>query len=270
MLETPRRALKLLQGGEYLLRSLPDRETKTGGGEGVHGLEGAGQGQVDAPGPTGVFQGQHLAARPRRPPGKLKVPSRLAEGDEVGPSQGRGGGEGRKGGRVRIQDRRSAPGQQSVEQAQFGGLITGHVAMVVQVILGQVQEGRRGEAHAVQPPLVDAMGRGLQRQVRHPPVRKVGEQSGDIAGIRRRQAGRRQGAVLPARTGDKEPQSAHAGGQSARRRRDLPAETGDGGLAVGPGDGHNHLRLPAVKGGSGQGVGPTGIRADDDRDPKAR
>ncbi len=127
--------------------------------------------------------------------------------------------------------------------------------MIVEVILGQVGEARRDQVHAIQPPLVDAVGGGFQRQMGDTLAGQLGQQPRDVGGIGRGEAGRGQllGAGAHA-------QGAHAGAAAAQALEDLAAEDGDRGLAVGAGDGDAGLGLEAIEGPRGQGVGPAQVR----------
>ncbi len=104
----------------------------------------------------------------------------------------RGRGEGPKGVRVGIEHGGPAPGQQGLEQPQLGRLVAGHVPVIVQMILGQVQEPRGLQSDPIQPTLVDPVGRGFQRQVGYPQTRELGQQLGHIARIRGGQTWGRQ------------------------------------------------------------------------------
>ena len=142
--------------------------------------------------------------------------------------------------------------------------------MIVQMVLGQVEEGGGGEANAVETALVDSVRGGLEGEVIYAPSRHLRHQGGDIAGVRGGQAGRRQDHVLLARSRDAHAKGAHAGGRSPTGSGDLAPEAGHRGLAVGPGHSDHDAGLAAVEGGGGKGVGPAGILADDHRDAEAR
>ncbi len=130
--------------------------------------------------------------------------------------------------------------------------------MIVEVVLGQVEETGGGQGHGVQTPLVDAVRRRLHAEVRHASAGEVGEVGRDIGGVRSGQARRQQ--LLAARVrAERHAERAHARGSVAQAVEDLPAEGGDGGLAVGAGDGDHRARLSAVEGAGGQGVGAANV-----------
>ena len=269
LLETARRAGQAFQGREDGFRRVTDGKAEARGGQGVQGLEGAGQGEVHSPGAAGVLDAENLPAGARLAAGQPEVPPLDAEGDQVGPSQDSGGGEGREGRGIGIEDRRGAPGEKRVKQPQLGRLVAGHVTMIVQVVLGQVEEGGGGEANAIEAALVDPVRGGLEGEVVYAPSCHLRHQGCDVAGVRRGQAGRRQDHVLLAWSRDAHAKGAHAGGRSTAGGGDLAPEAGHRGLAVGPGHSDHDTGLAAVEGSGGKGVGPAGILADDHRDAEA-
>ena len=169
-----------------------------------------------------------------------------------------GRGEGPEGLGVGVEDGSPAPGQQGLEQPQLGRPVAVHVPVIVQVILGEVQEACGLEGHAVQPALVDAVGRGLQGQVGDAHAGQLRQKLGHVPGVRRGQAGRRQ-LHIQVRPRGQDAERPHAGGAAPGAGEDLAAEGGDRGLAVGTRDRHAHRRLRAPEAGGGQGVGPAGI-----------
>ncbi len=118
------------------------------------------------------------------------------------------------------------------------------------MVLAEVGEAGRDQPHAVQPPLVDPVRRGLQRQVRDTASGEVGEQRRDIGGIWRGQSGR--GDLLLARA---DAESAHAGGVATQALEDLAAEHRHRGLSVGAGDSDADAGLDRIERPRGQGVG---------------
>ena len=166
---------------------------------------------------------------------------------------------------VRVQYGCAAARQKGVEQAQLGGAVGRHVAVIVQVILRQVQERRRRQGHAVQPPLIHPVRGRLHADVRHARRRQLRHQLGDIGGVRRGQA--RRGPLFIRRAGARnaDAQGAHAGRGMAGVGEDLPAEAGHRGLAVGACHSDHHGRLRAMEGGCSQGVGPARIGGRDGR-----
>ncbi len=125
---------------------------------------------------------QALALRHRR---ALDQPQPLpfVADRQNGPARGDGGrGEGREGVAVGVQHGGAGARQQGLEQPQLGRAVAAHGAVIVQVVLGEVGEAGGRQAHAVQAPLVDAVRRGLDRQVGD----ALGGQTGPSSRRRRR------------------------------------------------------------------------------------
>ena len=117
--------------------------------------------------------------------------------------------------RVGVQHRGAARRQQAVEQPRLGREVDVHGAVVVEMVLGQVGEAGRGESHAVEPALVEAVARGLHRQM----VDALARQGRQIL-VKRHRVGRGQaGVARQARRDDAE--RAEAGGLAARASPDL-------------------------------------------------
>ena len=66
---------------------------------------------------------------------------------------------------VGIGDRRRTGRQQRVEQPELRGTIGRHRAVIVEMVARQIAEAGRHQRHAVQPPLLDAVRRGLHRHL---------------------------------------------------------------------------------------------------------
>ena len=66
-----------------------------------------------------------------------------------------------------LADKRGAGRQQRVEQAQLGGAVGRHVAVVVEMVARQVGEARGGDPQTVQPALLDAVRGSLDRRLPH-------------------------------------------------------------------------------------------------------
>ena len=64
---------------------------------------------------------------------------------------------------VQVDHRHAVIGQEPGEKARLGGEIGLHRVVIIQVVLRQVGEARRLQAHAFKPALVEAVGRGLHR-----------------------------------------------------------------------------------------------------------
>ncbi len=234
--------------------ALAGGDAQTGGDQGVRRLERAGQRQshIMSPAPgadreTLAFRGEHATGQGQALPHRSDRHHRMAV------EHGRGR-ESREGVGIGVEHGGRAARQQGFEQPQLGRPVGPHGAMIVEVVLGQIEEAGGGEAHAVEPALVDAMRRGLQRQMGDAAVRQPSEQLGDIGGVGRGQARRSQLFITGAN-----PERSHAGRGVAGGGEDLPAEGGDRGLAIGAGHRDAHARLTTVEGRGGQGIGAARI-----------
>ena len=67
---------------------------------------------------------------------------------------------------VDVDHRRAARQHQIGEQAQLGGEIGLHGRMIIEMVARQIGEGAGGDAHAVEPVLVEPVRGGFQRQMR--------------------------------------------------------------------------------------------------------
>ena len=85
--------------------------------------------------------------------------------------------------------------QQRFEQPELGAAVGVHVGVVVEVVLRQVGEAGGRQRQSVETALVEAVRRGLQRQVGDAAARQQGRQPGDFGGVGRGQPRRRQRLV---------------------------------------------------------------------------
>jgi len=171
-----------------------------------------------------------------------------------------GGGEDAKGVGIGVEHRRRSARQQGIEKPQLGGAIGLHGLVIVEVILGEIEEGGGGEAHAVQAPLVNAVRGGFDGEVGDAEIGELRQALSDHSGVRRGETRRRQ-LYLPGRN----PQRPHARRGPPHRGENLPAEGRHRGLAVGASDRDDDLGLPAVESGGGQGIGAARIVSLNDR-----
>ena len=107
-------------------------------------LKGSGQRQAQVVHAAVVAHAQSLAVEQRRARDERQPLARRADAHHRLTGADGGRGEGRIGPGIGVQHRGPAPRQQGVEQAQFGGAIDAHGAVVVEVVLGQVEEARGG------------------------------------------------------------------------------------------------------------------------------
>ena len=131
---------------------------------------------------------------------------------------------------VDIDHRRAVRRDQLLEQAQLGGEIGFDGLMIIEMIARQIGEGAGGDAHAVEPMLVEAVRRSFQRQMGDALAGQLIERAVQFDRI-----GRGERAVFFAPRRD-HADGADAGGVKPERGPDLPREGGDRGLAAGAGD----------------------------------
>ena len=138
-----------------------------------------------------------------------------------------------------------------------------HVAVVVEMIAGQIGKASSGNREAVEAKLGETMARRLDRDVLDP----LFAEGGEIA-VEGDRVGRRQRArAAPARP--HQPERADTRREMAAGGPDLTNEMGDGGLAVGAGDGCDRSRLPAAKARRELRQPAIGVRIGHDPHPSA-
>ncbi len=197
---------------------LPRGDAQAGRDQGVGGLEGAGERQAHLDGDAAEADRQALALGRGLAGDQAQALARFAHRQHRLAVHHRPGGEGGEIGRVGVQHGGRAPRQQGFEKPQLGRPVGVHAGMVVEVVLAEVGEAGGGEMKAVQPPLVEAMGRGLDRQVGDTALHEPGGQAGDVAGVGRGQAGRRQRLAVQLQA-----EGAEAGGLAPQPGEDLAA-----------------------------------------------
>ena len=164
---------------------------------------------------------------------------------------------------VGVEDGVPAGRQQGGEQPLLGRPVPGQVAMVVEMVPGQVGKGGGGDRNSIKPELCEAVARSLDRRVFDPlpgESRKVAMQGHRVR--------RRQRAGTPPGGAD-ETERAEARGAAAERRPDLADEMDDRRLAVGAGDGDDHARRRSMKAGGQQCQAAMRVRVGNDRDARA-
>ncbi len=132
-------------------------------------------------------------------------------------------------------------GKKISKQPLLRGAIRLHVAMVVEVVAGEVGERRRGDHDAVETELREAMARRLERDMVDAALRQLAE----IAVEGNRVGGGQCPRAAPGRRYHAE--SAEARRRAAEGGPDLAREMCDRGLAVGAGDRGDRPRLAPVE-----------------------
>jgi hypothetical protein len=154
---------------------------------------------------------------------------------------------------VAVEDGGSPRRQQSREQPLLGGAVMRHVAVVIEVVAGQIGERARGEAHAVEPLLVETVGGGLHGEMgdaaRGEPVEELVQRD-------RVRRGQRPVDGELARHDAERPDR---GGFEPKRLPDLAHEGDDRGLSAGAGDRDDGLGLARVKASGGVSEGGAGV-----------
>ena len=137
---------------------------------------------------------------------------------------------------------------QIAEQPQLGGEISFERRMIIEMIAADIGECAGGDAHAVEPKLIETVRGRLQYQMRDVVAGELVERAMQFDRI-----GRGQRAVDLA-SGRNEPDGADAGRRLASRFPDLARERRDRGLAAGTGNGRDGvgLVLEQARGGNGE------------------
>ena len=133
------------------------------------------------------------------------------------------------------------------------------IRMIIHVVARQIGEAAGGDAHAVQPVLVEPVRRRLERQMRDAFARDLVELPMQRDRIRRRQRSV-DGALRR-----HQPDGADAGRGMTEPLPDLPRKGGDRGLAAGAGDRGDRRGLPRIKSRRGQRQRAARIRRDHER-----
>ncbi len=220
----------MFQCGEHARRIGAGRDRKPGGHGGVLHLEGADQWQLYPMGFAAMGDGDDL---------REAVDGAADQSDVVALHAHRhdfeaaflGGLDHLPGiAIVGIDHRRAFRRDQFLEQAQLGGEIGLDVGVIIKMIARQVGKGAGGDAHAVEPVLVEAVRGGFERQMGDALAGQLIEHAVQFDRI-----GRGERAVFFSPRRD-DADGADAGGGKPERGPDLPREGGDRGLAAGAGD----------------------------------
>ncbi len=151
------------------------------------------------------------------------------------------------------------------EQAALRFIVGLHRPVVVDVVLGEVQENRDFDVQTVGPLLVDAVGADLHDRIRAAVVPHLGEQGVDVDRLRRgAERGQRAAADVVADRPD-QPDLVAAPGEVLREHRDrgLPVRAGDAGDVEG-------LVRATVEAPRHLGQGPADVGHLDEIDRKVR
>ena len=127
------------------------------------------------------------------------------------------------------------------EQPQLGGEVMRDIGVIIHVIAREIGEAAGGDAHAVEPELVEPVRGRLEGQMRDAVARDLVELP-----VQRDRIRRRQRAVDRALRRN-QPDGADAGGGMAEPLPDLAREGGDRGLAAGAGHRRDRRGLPRIK-----------------------
>ena len=138
-----------------------------------------------------------------------------------------------------------------------------HIAVVIEVIPGQVGKPGCGDYETVEPTLVETVARGLDRHLLDAPRGKRGEIMMERDRVRCR-----QGARTSLFRGH-QPKRPKARRGKADRRPDLADEVHDRGLAVGARNGDDGTRLPTIKACRQKRQSAMWVWVDQDRDALA-
>ncbi len=79
--------------------------------------------------------------------------------------------------------------QQFGKQAQLGGAVRGKRAVIIQVVARDVGETRGGQAHAVQPELIEAVAGSFEGRMAHARARQLRQRFGQRHRVRRGKPG---------------------------------------------------------------------------------
>ncbi len=150
------------------------------------------------------------------------------------------------------------------EQPQFCVEIMRHVRMIIHVVAREIGETAGGDAHAVEPVLVEPVRGRLEGEMRHAFAGDLVELPVQRDRIRRRQRAV-DGALRRNQT-----DGADAGRGMPEPLPDLPRERGDRGLAAGAGDRRDGRGLPRIESRRGQRQRAARIWRDDKRNAASR
>ncbi len=212
--QPPFGAGEMFQRGEHARRLGAGRDGEAGGDRRVLHLEGADQRQLHFIGAAAMGDGDDLREAVDGAADQLDVVAVHADRHDLEAALP-GGLDHLPGiAIVDIDHRRAVRRDQVVKQPQLGGEIIFDGLMIVEMIARQIGEGAGGDAHAVEPVLVEAVRGGFEREMRDALARQSIERAVQFDRI-----GRGERAVGFARRRD-HADGADAGGlQSERRSR---------------------------------------------------
>ena len=252
-LHPPAHAGQTGQDGKHRLRVLARRDHEPRRRQHVHRLKGPDQRQarlhrLALPAEQDILPGLVQPA-----PGDLqpRILGVLRDPDHLDPARGTGIAHTGPVTVVEVDHRHAILGQQLGEEPQLGGEIALHVAVVIEVILREVGEGRRRKVDTIHPPLVQPVRRSLHRGMADVGRHEVMQQPVQRHRIGRRVDARRGKAPLDAGGADIDR-------PEIQRLPDLAGETGHARLAVGAGDRDHAFGLRAPP--QGRGMGQCGPR----------
>ena len=156
---------ELFQRGEDARRLAAGGDGEAGGDRGVLHLEGADQRQLDFVGRAGMGERDDLREAVDRAADELDVVALHADGHDLEAARLRRLDHLAGIAIVDVDHRRAARRDQVGEQPQLGGEIGFDGRVIIEMVARQIGEGAGGDAHAVEPVLVEAVRGGFQRQM---------------------------------------------------------------------------------------------------------
>ena len=142
---------------------------------------------------------------------------------------------------IRGNHRRAAGRDEIAEQPQLCIEVMRDIRMIIHVVARQIGKAAGGDAHAVEPVLVEPVRRGLEREMGDALARDLVEL------LMQRDRVRRGQRAVDGALWRNQPDGADAGGGMAKTFPDLPRERGDRGLAAGAGHRRYCRGLPRVE-----------------------
>ena len=227
--------------GDARLDARADGEA--GGDEGVRNLETAGERQADMHRRAEDVELERLAVEIGLVLDEANRPPCPAHIDQALPAAARHVHDRLRIGTVRVDDGGAAFRQEIAEQLELGLEIVLDRRMIIHVVAAEIGEGRRRQANAVEPMLIEAVARRLERRVGDALASQPVEDPVKLDRI-----GRGQAAIVGT-VGRDDADGADRGGLPAGDLEDLADKGGDRGLAAGAGDGDQVFRLQGIEAG---------------------
>jgi hypothetical protein len=186
-LHAPAHAGELGQHGEDRVRFFARRDHEARRRHHVHRLKRPDQRQAHADRLAPGLDQHVLAAFIQPPPGDLQLRRTgiLGHADDLGAARLHDFGHPLAVGIVEIDHRHAVLGQKLGEEPQLGVEIGLHRAVVVEVILREIGEGRRAGADRLHPPLVQPVGGRLHRHAVDPVGADIGQERLQRQGVGR-------------------------------------------------------------------------------------